>query len=121
MIAKYRELFNTQFTDKKYQDFKDDIASDFDYLPTFRLGETPFFISKELESQLVEGCNQVMSFIQREDFKELTNKSLELNHKVPNEDEHTSFLAIDFGICEEEGAVVPKLIEAVKKFKANQN
>ena len=111
MIAKYRELFNTQFTNKKYQDFKDDIASDFDYLPTFRLGETPFFISKELESQLVEGCNQVISFIQREDFKELTNKSLELNHKVPNEDEHTSFLAIDFGICEENGAVVPKLIE----------
>ena len=111
MIAKYRELFNTQFTDKKYQEFKDDIASDFNYLPTFRLGETPFFISKELKAQLIEGCDQVISFIQREGFKELTNKSLELNHKVPNEDEHTTFLAIDFGICEENGAVVPKLIE----------
>ena len=111
MIAKYRELFNTQFSDKKYQEFKNDIASDFNYLPTFRLGETPFFISKELKSQLVEGCNQVISFIQRDDFKALTNKSLELNHKVPNEDEHTSFLAIDFGVCEEDGAVVPKLIE----------
>ena len=111
MIAKYRELFNTQFTDKKYQEFKDDIASDFNYLPTFRLGETPFFISKELKAQLIEGCDQVISFIQSEDFKELTNKSLELNHKVPNEDEHTTFLAIDFGICEENGAVVPKLIE----------
>ena len=111
MIAKYRELFNTQFTDKKYQEFKDDIASDFDYLPTFRLGETPFFISKELKADIIEGCNQVISFIQRQDFKTLTDKSLELNHKVPNEDEHTSFLAIDFGICEEDGAIVPKLIE----------
>jgi hypothetical protein len=36
---------------------------------------------------------------------------LELNNKVPNEDDHTTFLAIDFGICEEEGAIVPKLIE----------
>jgi hypothetical protein len=36
---------------------------------------------------------------------------LELNTKVPNEDEHTTFLAIDFGICEEDGAVIPKLIE----------
>jgi hypothetical protein len=34
---------------------------------------------------------------------------LELNNKVPNDD-HTTFLAIDFGICEE-GAIVPKLIE----------
>ncbi|OAB29517.1 hypothetical protein SAMN05444395_106149 [Flavobacterium fryxellicola] len=111
MISKYRELFTTQFTDKKYQDFKDDIASDFNYLPTFRLGETPFFISKELKNQLIEGCNEVIAFIQKKEFKSLTNRSLELNHNVPNEDEHTTFLAIDFGICEEDGAVIPKLIE----------
>lgn len=42
MIPKYRELFNAQFTDKKYQEFKDDIASDFDYAPTFRLGKLLF-------------------------------------------------------------------------------
>lgn len=111
MITKYRELFNAQFTEKKYQEFKDDIASDFNYLPTFRLAETPFFISKELKEQLIEGCNDVIAFIQREDFKLLTNKSLELNPNVPNEDNHTTFLAIDFGICEEDGQIIPKLIE----------
>jgi len=111
MIDKYRQLFNSQFTEKKYQEFKDDIASDFDYAPTFRIGETPFFISNELKLQLLEGCADVIKLIQQKDFKKLTEKSLELNHKVPNEDEHTTFLAIDFGICEENGAVVPKLIE----------
>ena len=111
MITKYRELFNAQFTEKKYQEFKDDIASDFNYLPTFRLAETPFFISKELKEQLIEGCNDVIAFIQKDDFKSHTNKSLELNHKVPNEDDHTTFLAIDFGICEEDGQIIPKLIE----------
>ena len=111
MIAKYRELFNTQFTEKKYQEFKNDIASDFNYLPTFRLGETPFFISKDLKNQLTEGCNDVIAFIKKNDFKSFTDKSLEINHKVPNEDEHTTFLAIDFGICEEDGVVIPKLIE----------
>lgn len=111
MITKYRELFNAQFTEKKYQEFKDDIASDFNYLPTFRLAETPFFISKELKEQLIEGCNDVIAFFQKDDFKSLTNKSLELNHKVPNEDDHTTFLAIDFGICEEDGQIIPKLIE----------
>lgn len=111
MISKYRELFNTQFTEKKYQEFKDDIASDFNYMPTFRLAETPFFISNELKEQLIEGCEDVIAFIQNEDFKLLTDKALELNHKVPNEDEHTTFLSIDFGICEEDGAIIPKLIE----------
>jgi hypothetical protein len=111
MIDKYRQLFNSQFTDKKYQEFKDDIASDFDYAPTFRIGETPFFISNELKAQILEGCADVIQFIQQKNFKNLTDKSLELTHKVPNEDEHTTFLAIDFGICEENGVVIPKLIE----------
>lgn len=111
MIPKYRSLFNDRFTLDKYQEFKDDIASDFDYLPTFRMAETPFFISKELKAQLIEGCEEVITLIQKKDFKVLTEQSLELNIKVPNEDEHTTFLAIDFGICEENGLVIPKLIE----------
>ena len=111
MIPKYRQLFNDSFTLEKYQEFQDDIASDFDYLPTFRMAETPFFISNELKAQLIEGCEAVIDLIQQDNFKQLTEKSLELNHKVPNEDEHTTFLAIDFGVCEEDGKIIPKLIE----------
>ena len=111
MIDQFRQQFNQAFTLEKYDLFKNDIASDFDFLPTFRMAETPFFISKELKNQLIEGCNDVVKLIQQSDFKNLTNKALELNAKVPNEDNHTTFLAIDFGICEEEGKVLPKLIE----------
>jgi len=111
MISKYRQQFNDSFTVEKYQEFQDDIAADFNYLPTFRMAETPFFISNELKSQLLEGCNDVIKLIKQDNFKQLTEKSLELNTKVPNEDEHTTFLAIDFGICEEDAKVIPKLIE----------
>lgn len=111
MISKYRKLFNEQFTTEKYEALKQDIADDFNYAPTFRMAETPFFISNELKKQLLEGCDDVIALIQQDDFKKLTNKSLELNKRVPNEDNHTTFLAIDFGICEENGAVIPKLIE----------
>ncbi len=111
MIEKFRKQFNTEFSAEKYQQFQDDIASDFDYLPTFRMAETPFFISNELKNQLIEGCNDVIALIQQENFNELTEKALELNTKVPNQDNHTTFLAIDFGICEEDGETIPKLIE----------
>jgi len=111
MIPKYRAIFNDQFTPEKYEEFQNDIASDFDYMPTFRMAETPFFISQELRAQLLEGCQDVIDLIQDDEFKKLTEKALELNTKVPNEDEHTTFLAVDFGICDEDGKVVPKLIE----------
>jgi hypothetical protein len=111
MNTNYRNQFNQAFSVEKYNAFIDDINSDFNYKVTFRIGETPFFISKELKEQLLEGCQQVIDFIQRDDFKSLTERALELNRKVPNEDNHTTFLAIDFGICEEDGKIVPKLIE----------
>jgi len=111
MNTKYRQLFNANFTTEKYEHFINDITSDFDYKVTFRIGETPFFIPNDLKNQLLEASQEVISFIQKEGFNELTNKALELNRKVPNEDNHTTFLAIDFGICEENGKIIPKLIE----------
>ncbi|WP_445454802.1 hypothetical protein [Flavobacterium sp. 25HG05S-40] len=111
MNTKYRHLFNENFSVEKYQNLIQDINSDFDYDVTFRIGETPFFIRNELKEQLLEGCQQVIDFIKTKEFKSLTNKALELNRKVPNEDNHTTFLAIDFGICEEDGKITPKLIE----------
>ena len=111
MNPKYRTLFNDNFTEKKYTDLIDDITADFDYKVTFRIGETPFFIPDSLKNQLIEASNEVIDFIKRDDFISITNKALELNRKVPNEDNHTTFLAIDFGICEEDGQLIPKLIE----------
>ncbi len=111
MIEKYRNLFNDQFSREKYQNLLSEISSDFDYLPTFRIAESPFFISDELKEQLIEGCNEVIDFIIQPEFKSLTDKSLEYNFNVPNEDENTTFLAVDFGICEENGKIIPKLIE----------
>jgi hypothetical protein len=111
MKESIRERFNYEFSQEKYQGFLSDIASDFDFAPTFRIAETPFFIPKDLEQQLIDACDQVISFIKRPDFKAITQRAIELNTEVPNEDDHTQFLAIDFGICEEDGQVIPKLIE----------
>jgi hypothetical protein len=111
MNSKYRAIFNEQFSTEKYDAMQADITGEFNYKVTFRIGETPFFISDDLKDELLKGYQQVIDFIQHEDFKSLTERALELNRKVPNEDEHTTFLAVDFGICEENGVIVPKLIE----------
>ncbi|MCH7412624.1 hypothetical protein MM213_03930 [Belliella sp. R4-6] len=111
MIQQYRTLFNREFSPEKHQEFIQDITSDFNYLPTFRIAESPFFISENLKNQLIEGTNQVVEFIKSPEFKKSTQRALDLNTEVPNEDSHTQFLAVDFGICEENGEIIPKLIE----------
>ena len=111
MIQSFREQFNASFTPEKYDAFLKDIASDFNFAPTFRIAETPFFIPEELKKQIQQGCEEVISFIKKSDFKSLTQRSIDLNTSVPNEDAHSQFLAIDFGVCEENGKIVPKLIE----------
>jgi hypothetical protein len=126
MIANIRSKFNSEFSQEKYEALLNDIKSDFGFAPTFRVAETPFFIPESLEKQLIEACGQVIEFIKRPDFKQLTQKSVELNTEVPNEDKHTQFLAIDFGICEENGRVIPKLIEvqgfpSIFNFQFNLN
>lgn len=112
MVEKYRELFNSKFSQDTYQAMLKEIEGEFNYLPTFRIAESPLFISEKLKGQILEGCGQLIDFIKSENFKSLTDKSLLVNYKVPHEDQHTNFLAIDFGICEENGEIVPKLIEA---------
>lgn len=126
MIESIRNRFNSEFSQERYQAFLQDIASDFGFAPTFRIAETPFFIPKALQNQIFEGCEQVIDFIKRPDFKQLTQRSIELNTAVPNEDAHTQFLAIDFGICEENGQLIPKLIEvqgfpSIFNFQSNLN
>jgi len=111
MIESRRAQFNTEFSIEKYQAFLEDLAADFNYSPTFRVAETPFFIPDEVKKQLEEACEEVCAFVRKQDFKAITQRAIDLNTAVPNEDAHTQFMAIDFGICEVNGRIMPKLIE----------
>lgn len=111
MIKGLRTRFNEEFTPEKYQNFLSSITSDFDKAPTFRVAESPFFISDSVKAMLLEGSQQVIDFIGRSDFKAQTQRAIDLTQDIPGEGSHSQFLAIDFGICEENGKVIPKLIE----------
>lgn len=113
MIASLRKAFNAQFSEEKYAGLLADIIKQFDHTPEFKIAETPVFIPKELKKQLVEACEDIMKVIDQPNFKELTEGAFfEDSMKVPNEDEHSKFIQLDFGIClDENGQLTPKLIE----------
>lgn len=113
MIPEIREKFNAIFSIEKYEEFKQGVANQYNLKPSFREAESPFFIPKILKERLFEACSLISDVIKRPDIKEMTQGALyEESLIVPNEDSHTTFLQMDFGITlDENGDPMPQLIE----------
>jgi hypothetical protein len=112
MIPEIRDRYNKNFNQDRYQTFLQDLYSQFNHVPGFRIAETPVFIPATLSDQIFSACHQIKQAILRPDFKQLTEASLSDELRVPNEDAHTTFLQMDFGLCEgPNGDIVPRLIE----------
>lgn len=113
MIPEVRKRFNASFTPEKYHQLKEWITAKYGCKPSFREAETPFFIPEILKKRLLEACSELSEIIRRPDLKELTQGALfDSSVMVPNEDAHTTFLQMDFGITlDENGDPFPQLIE----------
>jgi len=107
-----RKRYNKSFSPDKYAAFLQDVYRRYNHTPDFRIAETPVFVGKDLSAKLIDACEQIAEVIRRDDFKEKTQSALESDYVVPNEDDHTIFLQMDFGICKDaDGNLQPKLIE----------
>ncbi len=112
MIHELRKKFNQDFTQKKYEDFLKDLNSKHPGDIAFRIAETPIFIPKDFTKKMLDACEAIVDFIVRPDFKQLTAHAIPEGENVPRENNHTNFIAFDFGICENEnGQLEPQLIE----------
>lgn len=112
MIPDIRADYNRRFKESYYQSFLEYISHAYHHTPFFRIAETPVFVPYKLANHLFKACEEISDFICQPNFKELTQNALRPKYTVPNEDEHTLFLQMDFGITtDENGDLVPRLIE----------
>jgi uncharacterized protein (UPF0248 family) len=112
MVTDVRSAYNAGFSEEIYQRFLKDIHDTYDHVPPFRIAETPVFVGKEFKKKLYEACSEIAEVICRPDYKEISQGALSEEFTVPNEDDHTLFLQMDFGVCQEpDGTLMPKLIE----------
>jgi len=111
MIQKYRTQFNQEFSQEKYQKVNDLIKEKCGYEASFRLSESPIFLTKDFQEKLDDACKTIISQIKNMSDEELS-KAIPTNCNVPNDTQKPHFLAIDFGICQNEnGEIIPQLIE----------
>jgi len=112
MIASARQLFNKQFTEQKYRDFLADLDNEFGLKIPFRVAETPVFVGKEFKEKLIKASDEIIDFIVRPDFKRSMEGAIPDHLRVPNDDGHSLFIALDFAVCTEGNSdLVPRLIE----------
>lgn len=111
MIPKYREQYNAEFSEEKYALLKDKLAESAGTEVAFRLSESPVFLTKDFKEKLIGAAESIISQIKKMPSEKL-KKAIPSNCNVPNDTEQPHFLAIDFGICNnEQGEIVPQLIE----------
>ena len=112
MHSETRKRFNASFSQEKYEDFLRTMNTAYGEPCTFRISETPVFVPAYLRDRLFKGVEDICSVITAPGFRERSESALPPQLRVPDEDEHTTFLQLDFGICRDsDGRFTPQLIE----------
>ena len=107
-----RQRYNAAFTAEKYQAFLHTMHTAFGEEVTFRVSETPVFVPDYLKKRLLTGVEDICKVITAPDFIYKSEAAIPAHLRVPNEDPHTVFLQLDFGICKgADGSLTPQLIE----------
>jgi len=111
VIPEIRKKFNNDFSEKIYQEFLDDLNSILKYPVDFRVCETPLFLTRELTSEILKACDDVILQIQQPEFLKRSEDAIPTHLKVPNDFEHPPFLQLDFAITKNGEKFFPQLIE----------
>ncbi|MDB5128383.1 hypothetical protein [Mucilaginibacter sp.] len=107
-----RTTFNQNFTEEKYADFLVDLNAGLKNSVEFRIAETPVFLTDDFRDKLLQAGEAIIETILKPGFKELSERAIPEKWRVANENGHSHFIALDFGVCKDNaGNIVPKLIE----------
>lgn len=112
MIPAIRKAYNEAFTKEKYAAFLEELNAVHPDSIEFRVAETPIFVPKDFTQKILSACESIIDIIVDPNFKELTKNAVPKALHVPGENDHSHFIAFDFGICiNEQGEYEPQLIE----------
>ena len=106
-----RAKFNADFTAEKYAALLRCVDQATKWPADFRISETPIFLTREFTDEAVFAANEIAAQTLTPEFKKHAASAIPPGLAVPNESKHPEFLIVDLGICQENGRLVPRLIE----------
>src|SRR3954465_1495023 len=111
MDPQLRSQFNADFSAEKYGALLRCVNEGVRWPADFRISETPIFLTREFRDEAVAAARAIEAQTRTPEFKRHAASAIPAGFEVPDESAHTEFVIVDLGICEEEGRLVPRLIE----------
>lgn len=112
MVPRLRDDFNRRFSVENYQKFLRELDEAAGAHVDFRVCETPVFMPAEVRLHLQQAALELAQQVSRPEYLRASIAAVPEAFRVPNDDNHPLFLAIDFALTENEnGQLEPRLIE----------
>jgi hypothetical protein len=111
MDPQLRSQFNADFSAEKYDALLRCVNEAVRWPADFRISETPIFLTPGFTDEAVAAARIIEAQTRTAEFKRYAASAIPPGLEVPNESSHPEVVIVDLGICEEEGRLVPRLIE----------
>lgn len=102
MIPEFRKIFNASFDVIAYDNLCEKLNLIAGKKLDFRVAETPVFVPKKLQEDMIHACEYVINFIESKDFLKKTETAIPnrfLMHGIENK---SQFMVFDFAITTNE-------------------
>src|SRR5437763_11690371 len=106
-----RAKFNADFTPEKYAALLRCVNTATKWPADFRISETPIFLTRDFTAETVYAANEIAAQTMTPEFGKHSASAIPPGLEVPNESKHPEFLIVDLAVCEEDGRLLPRLIE----------
>jgi len=111
MDPELRARFNADFTPDKYAMLLRCVNETERWPADFRVSETPIFLTDAFTAEVTNAATTIMDRVRTPEFTHHAANAIPAGLEVPRETAHPNFLTIDFGVCEIDGRLTPRLIE----------
>ena len=111
MDPELRSRFNADFTPDKYEALLRCVNETERWPADFRVSETPIFLTRSFAEEITEAATTLVERVRTPEFKRHAVDAIPAGLEVPKETAHPNFFAVDFGVCEVDGRLTPRLIE----------
>jgi hypothetical protein len=111
MDSQFRNLYNRNFTEERYRRYEHELSRRLDCKFEFRLAETPTFLPDDFKSRVVSAAREIVAQLSEPSRLQKMGRAIPAKWNTPGMDALPNLTQVDFAVVEENGTLVPKLIE----------